>query len=175
MQVVQQGDKVRVHYVKCFQDGSAVSSRDKAPIELTIGIDHPRLPGLGLALVGLAIGERKILVVPALQAYGAYDPSRIRRLARTRFAEHQALAVGQWVRAWDRRRRRRLVRIVELRKNMVVVDTNHRWAGQSLELEVEVLSIDGPGTISGTETHGYAADLDCAHSDERQINLGGQE
>jgi len=175
MQVVQQGDKVQVHYVKRFQDGSAVSSRGKAPTELTVGIDHPRLPGLGLTLVGLAIGERKTLVVPALQAYGAYDPGRIRRLDRTRFAERQVLAVGTWVRAWDRRRRRRLVRIVEIRENMVVVDTNHRWAGQSLKLEVEVLSIDGPGTISEVETHGYAADLDCAHLDERQIDLGGQE
>src|SRR6516162_8638004 len=54
MRTVQQGDRVLVHYVKRFQDGSVASSRDRceAPLELTVGTDHPRLPGLGLALVG---------------------------------------------------------------------------------------------------------------------------
>src|SRR5436853_5894668 len=57
MRTVQSGDSVRVHYVKRFQDGSVASSRGRVPVELTVGIDHPRLRGLGLALVGLAPGE----------------------------------------------------------------------------------------------------------------------
>jgi FKBP-type peptidyl-prolyl cis-trans isomerase 2 len=166
MRVVQQGDKVRVHYVKCFQDGRAVSSRGKAPTELTVGIDHPRLPGLGLALVGLAVGESKFLVVPAPQADGAYDPGRTRRLARTRFADHKTLAIGEWVRVWVRQRRR-LVRIVEIRENMVVVDINHRRAGQSLELEVEVLAILNPEAASAANTEGYVADMELDFREER--------
>ncbi len=175
MRVAQQGDTVQVHYKKCFQDGSIVSSRGKMPTELTVGIDHPRLPGLGLALVGLAVGERKIVVVPAAQAYGLYDPGRIHRLARTRFAEHKTLAIGEWVVVRDRCGRRRSVRIVEIRENMVIVDTNPRWAGQSLELEVEVLRIDGPGAASGPDMQGHAADLDLDSLAERQMNDGGQE
>ena len=54
MRTAQMGDKVRVHYVKRLQDGSRASSRNSGPLELTVGIGHPRLPGLGLALVGLA-------------------------------------------------------------------------------------------------------------------------
>jgi FKBP-type peptidyl-prolyl cis-trans isomerase 2 len=34
-----------------------------------------------------------------------------------------------------------LVRILEVRGPMVVVDTNHPGAGQALELEVELISI----------------------------------
>jgi peptidylprolyl isomerase len=144
MEVVRQGDRVRVHYVKCFQDGSVVSSRGKAPAEVTVGLAHPRLPGLGLALVGLAVGESRTLVVPARRAYGPYDPKRVYRLARARFAAGQELCAGTWVRVW-RGRRRRLVRIVEVRESTVIVDANRRWAGQSLELEVELLAIRGPG------------------------------
>jgi FKBP-type peptidyl-prolyl cis-trans isomerase 2 len=148
MRVIERGDKVRVHYVKVFQDGSTVSSHGKAPTELTVGTDHPRLPGLGLALVGLAAGGIRTFIVPARDAYGPINPKRIRFMARWRFAEHEDLSVGQWVRVWDRQCRRRLVRIVEIGEEAVVVDANHRWAGQSLELEVRVISIRGPEVAS---------------------------
>jgi len=141
--VVRPGDRVRVHYVKCFQDGSVVSSRGKAPAEVTVGLAHPRLPGLGLALVGLAVGESRTLVVPARQAYGPYDPARFYRLARTRFAASKVLHAGTWSQVWSGGRRR-LVRVVEVGENAVVVDANRRWAGQSLELEVELIAIRGP-------------------------------
>jgi len=68
MRVIQQGDKVQVHYAKVFQDGSFVSSRGEAPTELTVGTDHPRLPGLGLTLVGLTVGESRTFIVPAQDA-----------------------------------------------------------------------------------------------------------
>jgi FKBP-type peptidyl-prolyl cis-trans isomerase 2 len=143
MRVLERGDKVQVHYVKVFQDGSTVSSRGKAPTELIVGTDHPRLPGLGLELVGLAEWESRTFIVPARDAYGPSNPRQIRRMARWRFAEHEDLCVGQCVRVWDRKCRRRLARIVEIGDETVVVDANHRWAGQSLELEVEVISIRG--------------------------------
>jgi FKBP-type peptidyl-prolyl cis-trans isomerase 2 len=174
MQVVRQGDRVRVHYVKCFQDGSVVSSRGKAPAEVTVGLAHPRLPGLGLALVGRAVGESRTLVVPARRAYGPYDPARVYRLARTRFAAGQALYAGAWVRAWDSRRR--LVRVVEVRENTVLVDANRRWAGQSLELEVELVAIRGPEAppraAQGAEGPTLALERD--RNDDRWRDDGGQ-
>jgi FKBP-type peptidyl-prolyl cis-trans isomerase 2 len=144
MRVIQQGDKVQVHYVKVFQDGSVLSSRGKSSMELTVGIDHRRLPGLGVKLVGLTVGESRTFIVPARDAYGPFNPKLIRRMARWRFAEHEDLCVGQWVRVWDRQCRRRLVRILTIGEETVVVDANHRWADQSLELEVRVISIHDP-------------------------------
>jgi len=146
MRTVQQGDQVQVHYVKRFQDGSVASSRSRgqAPLELTIGNDHPRLPGLGLGLVGLATGNHVTLTVSAERAYGLSDPGRIHHLDRTRFPAQQALPLGKWVRILDRRGRRRLVRIVEVRDRVVVVDSNHPRAGQALELDVELVTINAP-------------------------------
>ncbi|HYT90382.1 MAG TPA: FKBP-type peptidyl-prolyl cis-trans isomerase [Gemmataceae bacterium] len=141
MQTVQPGDRVQVHYVKRFQDGSATSSRDRAPLELTVGVDHPRLPGLGLALVGLAPGASTKVSVPVDKGYGPADPSRIRRCARSRFPKDQSLAVGQWVRLVDRQGRPHAVRVVKVHAETVVVDTNRRGAGQSVELEVKLIGI----------------------------------
>lgn len=144
MRTVQQGDRVRVHYVKRFQDGSVASSRDRGPLELTVGVDHPRLPGLGLALVGLAPGATTTVCVPPGHGYGPSDPARVHRWPRTRFPHDQALPVGRWVRVTNAQGRQRLVRIVEVRGQTVVVDTNRRGAGQALELEVELIGIQAP-------------------------------
>lgn len=141
MQTAQQGDRVRVHYIKKFQDGSVTSSRDRAPLEVTIGSDHPRLPGLGLALVGLKPGAQVSVSVPPGRAHGVSDPARVRRWPRASFPKDQALPVGEWVSVADRRGRRRTVRIVEVSDRAVVIDTNHRRAGQSMVIEVELIGI----------------------------------
>ncbi len=141
MQTAQPGDRVQIHYVKRLQNGCTASSRGGAPLECAVGEDHPRLPGLGMALVGLAPGASTTVRVPPERAYGAVDAGRVRNWSRSRFPKDQALPVGQWVRAVDREGRRGSVRIVEVLDKKVVVDTNHRFAGQSLELEVELVGI----------------------------------
>jgi peptidylprolyl isomerase len=146
MRTVQLGDRAQVHYRICAQDGSSSSSRGRAPLSLVAGTAHPRLPGLGVALVGLAPGALTRVRVPAGEAFGEHDPGRIRRWARSRFAEGAELKAGTFVVHTSVRGRRRRVRIVEVNKQGVVVDTNHRWAGQSVELEVELLAIEEAGT-----------------------------
>jgi peptidylprolyl isomerase len=140
MRTAQLGDRVQVHYRKRLQDGSVASSRGRAPLELTVGIGHPRLPGLGLALVGLAAGQSTTLRIPPEQAYGLRDPDRVRDLDRRRFPPEQAFVIGAWTHVLTRRGRR-LVRILEVRDDVVVVDGNPRGAGQALELKVKLLSI----------------------------------
>lgn len=142
MQIAQAGDRVQVHYEKRLQDGSFVSSRDREAIELTVGEAHPRLPGLGLTLVGLSPGTRATVTVPPEQAYGVPDPRRIKRLPRRRFVRHPQLTIGQQVPVKNRLGRRRLVRVLEVGETDVVVDTNHRWAGQTLQLDVELIAIE---------------------------------
>jgi peptidylprolyl isomerase len=154
MQTAQPGDRVQVHYVKRLQDGSVATSRERGPVELTIGIDDPRLPGLGLALVGLAPGTRTTVNVPVERAYGPSDPSRVHRWARTRFPKDKPLPIGKWVRVSTSQGRLRLVRIMEVRGTMVVVDTNHRGAGQALNLEVELVSIQAAGAGARTKDKG---------------------
>jgi FKBP-type peptidyl-prolyl cis-trans isomerase 2 len=146
----RQGDRVQVHYVKRFRDGSTASSRSHGggPLEVTIGTDHPRLRGLGSGLVGLVPGSHVTVAVPAGVAHGPFNPARVRRLSRARFPEGQALPVGKWMRIVDRRGRRRLVRIVEVGDRVVVVDTNHPHAGEALELEVELVGIQAEGAGS---------------------------
>ncbi len=141
MQTAQRGDRVQIHYVRRFEDGSRTTSRDGQPVELTVGIDHPRLPGLGNSLVGLTPGASALVQVSADQAFGLPDPKRVQRWARRRFPKDQALPVGKWVKFQTSQGKNRMVRIVKVQEKMVVVDTNRRWAGQAMEIEVELIAI----------------------------------
>src|SRR5262245_30499634 len=145
MRTAQPGDQVSVHYVKRSENGGIVSSRGRAPMVLTVGTEHRRLPGLATALVGRRAGERIRVLVPAEQAYGLPRPERVRRLSRARFPKGHDLTVGSRVYVAGRNGAR-LVRIVAVRDDGVVVDANHPWAGQSVGVEARIVSILGPLT-----------------------------
>jgi FKBP-type peptidyl-prolyl cis-trans isomerase 2 len=146
MRTAQLGDCVQVHYVKRFPDGTVRSSRARgdAPLDVTVGADHPRLPGLGDALVGAAEGTTAKVLVPAERAYGLADPTRVRRVARSRFADGPPPAAGRRARMRVNPDRVRVVRVVEVRGRAVVVDLNHPRCGQAVELEVELVVILAP-------------------------------
>lgn len=149
MRTAQEGDLVHVHYAVHSQGGSVASSRRRAPLELTVGTDHPRLPGLGSALVGLAVGQSVALSVPPERAHGPHQPARVRRWPRRRLPADATLRPGELLRYTDGRGRRRLVRVLQVSGEVVVVDTNRRWAGQTLELKVELVGILAPGASAG--------------------------
>jgi peptidylprolyl isomerase len=150
MRTSQLGDRVQVHYVKRFEDGSVKSSRERGdPIELTVGARHPRLPGLGSELVGLAPGKTVTVAVPAERAYGATDPDKVRRVSRGRFREDEVLVAGRRFRMRGSGGRPRVVRVVEVRGREVVVDTNHPRSGQAVVIEVELVSIVSTTAESG--------------------------
>ena len=151
MRTAQLGDSVHVHYVKRGQNGGVSSSRGRPPLQMTVGLDHCRLPGLGAALVGRTEGERVRVIVPAEKAHGLPRPDRIHRLSRSRFPLGHPLTPGSWVSVAGRTRSR-LVRIVTVHDDGVVVDANHPWAGQAIALEVRIVAILGPAAVWAAET-----------------------
>ncbi len=140
MQTAQPGDRIQVHYAKRFQDGSVVSSKNKGPLEITVGVDDPRLPGLGLALVGLSPGQTTMLTLSAEEAYGPVNSDKIVRCSRKRFGQNEKLEAGHLAHM-KTKRGQRVVRVMEVHENDVLVNANHPWAGQRMEMKVRLQSI----------------------------------
>jgi len=146
MQISQIGDRVQVHLVKQFEDGSQRSTRARgeAPLEVTVGTAHPRLPGLATELIGLAPGQSITIRVPDDGAYGIADPARVRRVRRERITSPSKLKPGRLAKLLINPQRSRLVRIVEVHGQRVVVDLNHPRCGQAVVIEVEIVAIAEP-------------------------------
>lgn len=142
MRTTQVGDRVQVHYVQTFENGSVRSSRTAGPpLDVTVGTDHRRLPALGLGLLGLTAGQVVVLDVPAERAYGLHDPQRVKRVSRARFEADKDIVPNQRARMRLSRGRTRVVRVLEVGDGAVVVDLNHPQSGLSMRLEVELVAV----------------------------------
>jgi FKBP-type peptidyl-prolyl cis-trans isomerase 2 len=77
------------------------------------------------------------------------NPERIHQRPRKWFPKKAKLEVGKLVPMKDSRGRRRLVRVIKIDDGVVVVDSNHRWAGQKVDMDVELVCIlAGDGSTS---------------------------
>ena len=143
MHIAKLGDRVRIQYSRVPTNGAG-TDKPRAPrtLEFTVG-SAKLLASVSLGVVGMAPGDRKRLSLQPNEAYGVLQPGLVQEIPRQRFPKHLVLRVGKKLTATERvSRRRRRVRVVEIRPGAVVVDGNHPLAGQVIELEIGLITLD---------------------------------
>lgn len=95
--VVEEGDIVEVNYIGSFVNGTIfdTSYKDVAienniydparrypPLKFKVGAGQV-IPGFDNAVIGMMIGEEKIVKIPSTLAYGRYDPNLVIEVNRT--------------------------------------------------------------------------------------------
>jgi peptidylprolyl isomerase len=67
------GDSVKVHYTGTLEDGTEFdSSIGGEPLSFVLGTGQ-LIPGFEQAVIGMAVGEKKTVTIPAADAYGPYQ------------------------------------------------------------------------------------------------------
>jgi FKBP-type peptidyl-prolyl cis-trans isomerase 2 len=134
--VAQDGDSVAVHYVGTLDDGSEFdNSRGREPLTFVVGSDQV-IKGFDDAVRGMAIGEVTTVRIPPQEAYGEVDPELIFSVPIDQAPDD--VAVGDEV----------LIGgitpgvVTEVTETDVTIDTNHRFAGEALTFEIELISVD---------------------------------
>ncbi len=133
----QDGDSVAVHYVGTLDDGSQFDSswNRGEPLTFVVGSDQV-IKGFDDAVRGMAVGDVETVRIPPEEAYGEVDPELIFSVPIEEAPDD--VAVGDEV----------LIGgitpgvVTAVTATEVEIDTNHRFAGQALTFEVELLSID---------------------------------
>lgn len=133
--------RVQLHYALLDADGTVLDgSRGGEPLSYIHG--HGQLlPGLEQALQGRTAGERLRLQLPPELGYGPRDESRVLQLARAQLAHLPGLSVGLFCQLENARGEDCLGRIIDLDADRVWVDTNHPFAGQTLDYDIEVIDV----------------------------------
>lgn len=138
MSQVAAGESVAIHLKGWLESGNMfVDSQGRPPVTFSAGSGDV-FEGLSLAVVGMSVGDKKRVTVAPDQAFGPRDSDLQWTVAREQMPEGfkvgdelrmmtDADAVPVWVR--------------DLTETHAVVDSNHPLAGETLTLEIELVSL----------------------------------
>jgi FKBP-type peptidyl-prolyl cis-trans isomerase 2 len=141
MSDAKSGDTVRIHYTGTLPDGSTFdSSAGRDPLEFTVGSGQI-IPGLDRAIDGMSVGEKKIVEVPASEAYGDRNPEGVQTVPRAQVPDHIPLDPGTQLQVQTGDGRTLPVTVADVTEEAVVLDANHPLAGKDLTFEVELVEI----------------------------------
>ncbi|MFC2042316.1 FKBP-type peptidyl-prolyl cis-trans isomerase [Chloroflexota bacterium] len=147
----KKGDTVTVHYTGMLDDGTVFdSSLEREPLEFTIGSGKV-VPGFEEAIIGMQVGDKKTVTIPAEEAYGPHRDDRILLISREKLPEGLNPVVGQRLQLRLMDGRTVLVLVTEVREEEIVVDANHPLAGKDLTFEIELVDVDAESTASTHE------------------------
>ncbi|WP_097460800.1 FKBP-type peptidyl-prolyl cis-trans isomerase [Mangrovitalea sediminis] len=96
--------------------------------------------GLERAVRDRAVGDRLEVTIPPELAYGEHRDELVRAVPRSLFQGVDELAVGMTFQT-NTGDDRQVVKVVEVRGDMVRVDANHPLAGFTLYFDLEVLEV----------------------------------
>lgn len=142
MAQAEQGDTVRIHYTGRLEDGTVFdTSRDRDPIQFTIGDGRLMPPGFEQAVVGMRPGESNTVRVPMEDAFGPYREEMVVMVDRDRFPGDLKLEVGQTLEITSSGGQRTLATVTNISDATVTLDANHPLAGKDLILDVRLIEI----------------------------------
>ena len=155
---IENGSQVAIEYVGKHTDGTVFDTsreeiaeeagltddphnqgRDWSPLEFEVGGGQV-IPGMEEGLIGMEEGDEKTITVPPEEGYGDVSEDMIHEYDREEFEGMvgQDAEVGMHVHTQDGAHGD----VTEVDEDTVTLDFNHELAGETLEFEVEVVSVE---------------------------------
>ncbi len=136
------GDVVQVNYTGTLADGTVFdSSVGRTPLEFTVGAGQV-IPGFENAVLGMKVGEKKTVNIPATEAYGPHHDDWVIEVSRDRIKTEGELAVGQVLGTTGPNGEQRQFTVIVISDNgTVTLDANHPLAGKDLTFQIELVKI----------------------------------
>lgn len=143
MAPAKQGDTVQVNYTGKLHDGTIFdSSIGRHPMQFTLGKGQ-LIAGFEKAVLGMAAGDKKIVIIPFAEAYGPRQDSAIVEVDRKNLPPDLDAQIGQRLELTQEDDSTILVTVTGASDTSLTLDANHPLAGKDLTFEIEVLSIVG--------------------------------
>jgi len=143
MQQVKSGDKIKVHYHGRLTNGETFDkSEGREPLEFEVGSGMV-IKGFDDGVTGMAVGDKKTINIPFVEAYGPKNPDMIIDMPKDRFPKDMEIEVGMPLSMSDGQGQQFQVVVAEVQDDMVILDANHPLAGEDLIFDLELVEIIG--------------------------------
>jgi FKBP-type peptidyl-prolyl cis-trans isomerase 2 len=138
--MIKKGSQVRLHYTLTVDEEQIESSQGKDPLAYVHGSGEI-IPGLEEAMDGMAVGEKKDVVVPAEKGYGEVIPDRACAVRKDAFQDSTDLKEGDVVTGQVEGKPFR-AKVLAVGAEDVTLDLNHPLAGKTLHFAVEIVGVE---------------------------------
>lgn len=143
MSQVKSGDTIRVHYHGRLTTGETFdSSEGREPLEFEVGSGMV-IKGFDEGVTGMAVGEKKTINIPFLEAYGPRNPDMVFEMPKDRFPAEMEVEIGMPLVMSDGQGQQFQVTVTEIKETAVMLDANHPLAGKDLIFDLELVEIKG--------------------------------
>jgi len=137
----RQGDTVSIRYIGTLDNGRIFDSTEESgPLTFTIG-GGKVFPALEEAVVGMAVGEAKNLLIPAADAYGPRRPENQVVFSREKLPAGFEAKVGQKMQIRLGSGEEVLMLVTAVDEAGVTLDGNHALAGLDLTFALQLDAI----------------------------------
>ncbi len=139
---VRWGDTVRAHYMAWLEDGTLIdTSIYGEPLVFTAG-RHTVIQGLEHLVIGMVVGESKTEKIPPDWAFGAYRADLSCQVSGEWLRAHRiAPEVGVEIEVQQANGASVPMVVADVAGDLITLDANHRLAGRTVTVQVEVLDI----------------------------------
>jgi len=146
MNKVKPGDRVSFTFVATLGDGTVFDSSDDphgddcgcggdGPLEFTIGAEEV-FPALEQAVLGMQVGETRVVELTAEQAFGERDERGVVAVPRSEFPADFELREQMMLELVGDDDEIHPAWVTEIAADFVTLDTNHPLAGEALRYEL---------------------------------------
>ena len=156
MKTVEVGNNVKVHYVGTLTDGTEFDNSHVRGTAIDVEVGSAGLiAGFNNALIGMAEGETKTIVLTPSEAYGDRVEEATQAVPMAAFGPDFEFVIGGTVQGnGPQGPFLAQIRSLEQEAQQVILDMNHPLAGETLQFQIEMVE------IAGTTTSTTATDSD---------------
>ena len=140
--IAQKGNRVKVDYEGFLDDGRVFDSTDQHgfPLKLTIG-EGVFLDALENAIIGMKIGEEKMIRLSPQDAYGEYLSDKVETIDKNTLPNKGKLEEGKLLILTSNDGNEIPAKVIDLHKDEITLDFNHPLAGIPLNFRLTLLEI----------------------------------
>jgi FKBP-type peptidyl-prolyl cis-trans isomerase SlpA len=141
MEKITQNSTVTVNYTGKLEDGTIFDSslvEGREPLKAKLG-EGQLIPGFESGLIDMTIGENKTIDINPTEAYGEYNDELIVEVPKNNVPEN--VEVGMMLQTFGPMGPS-IVKVLEIKDEVVVLDANHPLAGKKLTFELEVVGVE---------------------------------
>ena len=132
---------VSFHYTLKLDTGKvADSSEGKAPLDFMVGVGQI-IPGLEKELLGMSVGDKKVVNVQPEEGYGVKDNRLVQTIERSQIPDSVDLKLGETLRGESEDGHVVEGVIAAIDGDAVKIDFNHPLADKELTFDVEIVDI----------------------------------